>query len=664
MTIIDSMKKSKTLKSLLETAFFGRLSRKILFLSLRISRRCIHLSTKAAIFFGEAYGSLPYIRLIAPKLDPDRIAVLSKYYEYLSHIVQEFPYKPTISVIVPVYKVSPEYLRECLQSVASQVYKNWELCIVDDCSNEPALDALIISFVKKYPGKVRYSKNPQNSHISITSNNALRIATGEYVALLDHDDRIYPNALAEVIRYINLHDSPDVLYSDERHIDDAGHPRNETFRKPGWSPFFHLSVNYTTHLTVYKKSIVDAVGGFRAGFEGSQDHDLMLRVAEITKKPIVHIPFCLYQWRAHLGSTAASLDSKPYAAIAGEKAVSEALERRGRPAEVSFEPRTGHYRLKFKLPSDLPLISIVIPSRNSFDLISSCLESIFEKTTYPSFEIIIVDNGTSDQRVINLYDSYQAKGVTVIRNEAYFNFAKMNNIGIRAARGQYTVLLNNDTTVISPAWLEELLGLAQHPEVGAVGAKLLYPNNTIQSAGIVMKGHMIAENKGGRLQDEHWLYNHIMNTVHEVSGVTGACFMIATHKYWEVGGLDEKFAPNGFGDVDFCLQLLRHGYVNVYTPYAKLYHHESPSRGLIVEYFEQYYLTQKFPKELMNDPYLNPNLKKNSLYQIEPAFEALDLNASEFQYFLEALDRPEPKTASSLGCTSINHARETNAHGV
>ncbi|RYZ82018.1 MAG: glycosyltransferase, partial [Proteobacteria bacterium] len=479
----------------------------------------------ATVFFTEAHNSLPYIKLIETKLIPARVSVLAKYYTYLSNIINEFPIQPKISILVPVYKVKKSYLEECLQSVVAQVYKNWEICIVDDCSESPELDTLIRSYVQKFPGRVKYSKNEVNSHISITSNNALAMATGDYIALLDNDDRLYPNALVEVVRYINLHNSPDILYSDERHIDDIGNPFHEPFRKPAWSPFFHLCVNYTTHLSVYSKPLISQIGGFRKGFEGSQDHDLMLRAVENTKKPVVHIPFCLYQWRAHSGSTAASVDSKPYAAIAGEKAITEALQRRGRPAVVSFDPRTAHYRLKFKLPDSPPMVSIIIPSRNGFELISQCLESIFAKTTYKNFEVVIVDNGSTDSKVLDLYESYKDKPVRVFIEEAYFNFAKMNNIGIRHSKGDYVVLLNNDTTVITPEWIEELLGLAQHPEVGAVGAKLLYPNNTIQAAGIVMKGHLIAENKGARLEDDHWLYNHVMNTIHEVSGVTGACFM-------------------------------------------------------------------------------------------------------------------------------------------
>ena len=624
-----AMKKS-FLRVLLETEILGRLSRKFSWIGMKVF-------AKIAGRFHHIHSNLPYVKKIDRVLRPKRLQSLTKYYNHLGHVVNEMPYQPKISILIPVYKVMPSYFWECLQSVAIQVYKNWELCIVDDCSNDPAINKIVEEFQARFPGQVHFLTNEVNSHISITSNNCLKLARGEYIGLLDHDDRLYPNSLSEVVRYINFKEKPDILYSDERTIDEHGNKLNDSYRKPDWSPFMHLCMNYTTHFSVYKRELIVNIGGFRKGFEGSQDHDLMLRAVEASSKPVVHIPFCLYQWRAHPLSTAASMSSKPYAAIAGEKAVTEALARRGRPAVVNYEPFTHHYRLDFALPSPLPLISIVIPNKNSFELLQHCLEAVFQKSTYPHIEVIVIDNGSTDERVLALYKEYEAKNKNFISfvEHAYFNFGKMVNQGVSRSHGDYVLLLNNDTSVIEPSWIEEMLKVAQFPEIAAVGAKLLYPNGTVQHAGILLTGQRIAEHPGIGLPEAHALYCNVMNTLHESSAISAACMLIRKDKYLEVGGFDEKYLPNGYGDVEFCLKLSRKGYSHLFTPYARLYHHESPSRGGTVEYFERFYLMQEYGREVFNDPFLNPNIARGNTYDVDHGYEGLDLTAPEFQYFLK-----------------------------
>ena len=616
------------INKILETEFVGRPLRKLSWLGVKIS-------AKIATRFHSAYVSLPYVKKIDELLQPSRIKYLEKYYAHLQAVVSEFPHQPKISILIPVYKVDPSYFWECLQSVAIQYYKNWEICIVDDCSRDPRINLVIDEFKARFPNQIKFSANEKNSHISITSNNCLKLASGDYVGLLDHDDRLYPNALAEMVRYINFKGLPDILYSDERTIDEYGNKLNQAYRKPSWSPFMHLCMNYTTHFSVYRRSLIEKIGGFRAGFEGSQDHDLMLRAVESSEKPVVHVPFCLYQWRAHALSTAASMDSKPYAAIAGEKAVREALERRNRPATVTYEPVTHHYRLDFKLPENLPLVSIIIPNKNAYNLIKNCIESIYQKTLYSNFEIIVIDNGTTEKEVLDLYKAYSQKSnFRSFVESSYFNFAKMTNHGVAQAKGEYVLLLNNDTSVIDPNWIEELLKVGQFPEVGAVGAKLLFPDGSIQHAGILLTGQRIAEHPGIGLPEKHTLYCNVMNTLHESAAVSAACLLIKKDKYLTVGGLDERFTPNGYGDVDFCLRLSQNGYTQLFTPYAKLYHHESPTRGESIEYFERFYLMQEYGDKIFNDPYLNPNIARGNTYETDHAYEKLDLNAKEFKFFL------------------------------
>ena len=630
---------ARTLKAYIKRAVRALLSIDALALALRGPvNMMLKINAKIDNKFKAIYRNLPQIRRLLLERDQTKTQVAAKYFTELADRVADFPLRPTFSVLIPVYKVRPEFLRECLQSVVQQVYPDWELCIVDDASGMAEIKAVIDAFKTKYPSRVKAVLNPTNVHISKTSNECLKLATGDFVVLLDHDDRLYPHALAEMARQINLHSDPDILYSDECTIDDSGDRIRLTYHKPDWSPFMHLTMNYTTHLSCYRRSLVNQIGGFRAGFEGSQDHDLMLRMVEASSKPVVHVPFCLYQWRAHAESTAKSQDSKPYAAIAGEKAVTEHLARRGRPAKVQFNRDTLIYRIEFELPKPLPLVSIVIPSKDSPNLVRQCVDSVINRSTYPNFEIIISDNGSTDPQTLAHYDRWQqllGNRFKVLLKPRPFNFGAQVNDGVRVATGEYVLLLNNDTSVREPAWIEEMLSLAQFPEVGAVGCRLFFKNRLTQHAGIVLSTRAIAEHLGFGLAENHPHYWNVLNTIHETMAVTAACLMIRKDKYWQVGGLDQVHLPRGYGDVAFCLELRRRGYSNLYTPYARLFHDESVSRGKTVEYYERFFLLSRYGQELAADPYLNLNFQRDPGFNFDTFYDGLDFDQREFRFFLD-----------------------------
>jgi O-antigen biosynthesis protein len=620
----------KLLKQLLSYPLIGRPTRKFFWLLLRMVQNLEE-------FLAVSYAHLPYVKslnLAAREDDPATATV--RYYWQLKDRISELDYKPLISIVLPVYKVDVRYLDECLRSVCFQIYDNWELCIVDDASEDKAIDALIEGFIRKYPEKIKYKKNLLNQHISATSNECIQLSSGEYIALLDHDDRLLPNSLGEMVRHINRYNKPDILYSDERVIGSNGENVAKPYFKPSWSKFMHLSVNYTTHLTLYSRSVIDSTGGFRVGFEGSQDHDLMLRAVEATSKPVVHVPFVLYQWRAHPQSTANSASVKSYAASNGVKAVTDALSRRGYPGEVSYEPDKVHYRVKIDLLNQDALVSIVIPSKDNLRYLQTCIDSIFSKTSYANIEVIVVDNGSQSTEALRYYDDakikYGSKFSVDIKYHP-FNFGSQINRGAELARGEYLVLLNDDTEIISPDWIEEMLRHAQLDEVGVVGCKLLYRNMTVQNAGIVLTGPDIASSIAGRPDnDSH--YCHIMQTLHEVSAISAACLMVKKAIFWEVAGFNTFEVANGYGDVDFCLKIRERNYLNLYTPYARVFHVESPSRGVSFEAFEQLYMRRSWAHLLLNDPYLNFNLRLGNDFKRNQNADYQDIDGKLMQVFL------------------------------
>ena len=617
---------------ILQTDIVGRPIRKFLYLIsayIQKARHAIDVLTNIH----------PFMVKLELRPNKGRLITVSKYYLHLKAVTDTLPKRPKISVLVPVYKTKPKFLRECIESVTHQVYDHWEICIVDDCSQNQELTEIIQEYQNKFPKKIRTDAHTVNQHISATSNSCLKLATGDYVTFLDHDDRLPLNALGEMVRYINLFDEPDILYSDDRKIDKDGERLNLSFHKPGWSPFLHLCMNYTCHLSLYKTDLLRKINGFRLGYEGSQDYDLMLRACEHTVKPVVHVPLVLYQWRAHEDSTALTMDSKPYAALAGEKAINEALNRRGKPGTASFEQFTGHYRLKFNLPAPLPLVSIVIPSKNGYEFISKAISSIQKKSTYQNYEIIISDNGTDEPKVLAYYESMKAAlkdRFKVLIKPAPFNFGRQVNDGMNLASGAYAIILNNDTEVITPEWIEELLQYCQFSEVGAVGCKLLYPDdNTIQHAGIIASGRNIAVHVGHLNEENYNGYMGMINTAHEMLAVTAACMMVKKVDWELAGKFDEQYLANGYGDFEFCLKLKKMGKTTIYTPHAKLYHYESKSRGENIEYFERHYIMRKYGHALIWDDYLNPNLSFTTLYHTDHFYKHTDLNQTEFDFFIK-----------------------------
>ncbi len=534
--------------------------------------------------------------------------------------LEDLEYKPLISIVMPVYNVDVKWIKEAVKSVKKQIYTNWELCIADDASTDPELKKYLKNISKDSRIKVTFRK--KNGHISEASNSALELAEGEFIALMDNDDIIHPHALAEVVKLLNEKPDTDFIYSDEDKIDMTG-KRVEPFFKPDWSPDLFMSTNYMSHLSVIRKELIDKVGGFRKGYEGSQDYDLFLRIVEKTNR-IEHIPDVLYSWRKIPGSTASEYSDKVYAQDTTIKALQDSLKRKNLKGDVYQGLFPGSFRVKYNIKGN-PLVSIIIPTLEKYEYLERCLSSILEKTTYDNFEIIIVDTGSKEQRVLEYYELLkQDKRIKIPIWKERFNYSGVNNFGVKHAKGQYLLLLNNDTEIISPNWIEGMLEHAQRKEVGAVGVKLLYPNNTIQHAGVILginggTGKGVAGHAFKYFPREIQGFPVQKDIIKNYSAVTAACLMIDRKKYEEVRGLEEKFRI-AFNDVDFCLKLLKKGYYNVYTPYVELYHHESISVGTPEsktrdndEFSKEIDLMyKKWEKNLLNDPFYNKNLSLKS----------------------------------------------------
>ncbi len=515
-----------------------------------------------------------------------------------------FAYRPLISIITPVYNTKPEELRARIESVRNQVYDNWELCLYDDASKRPATRDLLREYAA-LDARIKVKFAGENRGIALASNEALALATGEFIALLDHDDELAPHALFEVVRVLQDQQDDDIFYSDEDKLDRHG-MRCEPFFKPDWSPELLQSFMYTCHFSVFRKSLMDELGGFRKGFEGSQDYDLMLRATEHTRR-VAHIPKVLYHWRKSAESAAGSAMAKPYATASAKRALSESLKRRGVVGEV----RDGHwptfYRVRYAVNPER--VSIIIPTRDNMKVLRKCIESIERKTKYPDYEIIVVDNNSSAPDALAYLASLRHKVVPVPEP---FNYSRINNVAARHATGRYLLLLNNDTEVISPDWISALVEFGQQDEVGIVGAKLLYPNRTIQHAGVTLgicggvAGHSLLQ-----LPADSSYYFGFAGAVRNCSAVTAACMLVRRDVFDKVGGLDEGI-PVAFNDVDFCLRVLREGYRIVYQPYALLYHHESKTRGYGIDPVDIERMQQRWGTSLLEDRYYNPNLTLDS----------------------------------------------------
>jgi GT2 family glycosyltransferase len=499
---------------------------------------------------------------------------LLEYRERLS----DLPYRPKISVLMPVFNPPIEFLRQAIQSVCDQVYPDWELCIADDASTDPRVRTLLAEFARSDP-RIAVEYRTRNGHISAASNSALALATGEFCALLDHDDVLTPDALYQMAVALARQPDLDVLYSDEDKIDEAGQFCDPHF-KPQWCPDTLLAGNYLCHLLTVRTKLLHAAGRFRAGFEGAQDFDLVLRLTERTDR-IHHVPRVLYHWRRHDRSTAKTMTAKPYAIQAGVMALQEALTRRGEPGTVEPHPEAfGQYCVRYDLCRP-GRVGIVIPTRDRADLLAVCLRSLFQRTDYADFEVLVVDNGSQDPRTFALFDETRARypdRFAVLRDDGAFNFSRLVNRGVRAVAGAYVLLLNNDVEAIDPGWLAAMVRQAQRPSIGCVGARLLFPDGTVQHAGVVVGRGAAATNVFHRAANSALGQGNRLRTVANYSAVTAACLLVRREIFEKVGGFDECFAVD-LNDVDFCLRVREAGYHNIFVPGAELIHHESATRG-------------------------------------------------------------------------------------
>jgi GT2 family glycosyltransferase len=522
--------------------------------------------------------------------------------------------RPTFSILMPVYETPEKYLRAAIESVQLQAYPDWELCIADDASQKQHVREVLEEYAADDP-RIKIVYRETNGHIAEASNSALAIATGNFIALLDHDDLLAAEALFENALVINRHPDVDLIYSDEDKIDEHDRRRDPYF-KPDWSPDSLLSRNYVSHLGVYRRSLVEEVGGFRTGFEGSQDYDLVLRVTERTNR-IEHIPRVLYHWRIHSESTAFSRKQKGYAYDAAERAISEALERRGEPGRVEgLELLPGTYTVRYEL-RDAGRVSIVVPTRDHGEDVDRCLRSVFERSTYQNIEVVLLDNGSTDRdslRVFGAWVEREPARVKLVTHDVPFNFSNVNNYAVRHASGSYLLFLNNDTEVITPDWIEAMVEQAQRPSIGAVGAKLLYADGTVQHGGVIIGLGSVAGHSHKYFRGDAPGYFGTLQTVNNFSAVTGACLMVRRAVFDEIGGFDERLAI-AFNDVDLCLRIQAAGYCNVYLPHVELYHYESKSRGHEntpekMERFlrEQLYMRERWKTAEIADPHYNRNL--------------------------------------------------------
>ena len=521
---------------------------------------------------------------------------------------------PKFSVLMPVYNAPEVWLRKAIESVVGQAYPHWELCIANDASPAPHVKRVLDEYARR-DERIKVVHRAHNGHISASSNSAAEVATGEWMVLLDHDDELHRLALLELADGIGRNPNWRVVYTDEDKIDDKGR-RYDPYMKSDWNYDLFLSHNCISHLGAYHAELFREIGGFRLGLEGSQDWDLALRAIErIGHDQVGHIPKVLYHWRAIQGSTALAPQEKDYAHDAGLRAIGEHLDRLGQGAIAQGIPGLrGNYRVVYAVPTPTPLVSIIIPTRDGVELLRACIESVVERTTYPNYEIIVMDNQSSDEATIAYFREIASVGqARVIPFDEQFNYARINNAAVRAARGQVLCFLNNDITVITSGWLEEMVGHACRPGVGAVGAMLYYPNETIQHAGVMVGVHGVAAHVysgHGRGYPGHMGRARLTQTL---SAVTAACMVVDKAKFELIEGFDPALRV-AFNDVDLCLRLDREGLRNVWTPFAELYHHESASRGLedspekLARFHgEVAYMVERWGERLRADPYYSPN---------------------------------------------------------
>jgi GT2 family glycosyltransferase len=523
--------------------------------------------------------------------------------------------RPLISVVMPTYNTPEPWLRRALDSVLAQLYPDWELCIADDGSSAPHVRRVLEEY-RARDARIKIVYRTERGHISAASNSALALATGEFVALLDHDDELAERALYVVAAELEEYPDADLVYSDEDKITPTGQRLDPHF-KPDWNPDLFLAQNLVTHLCVCRRKRVEEVGGFRVGYEGAQDWDLVMRIAErVPATHIRHVPQVLYHWRVVPGSTALALGEKGYASEAQQRTLASHFERRNETVDIL--PVGGLcWRIRYPLPRPAPLVTAVIPTRDNLGMLRRCLTGLRERTSYSHLEVVVVDNQSVEPETLAFLREVGAQpGVRVVRYDAPFNYSAINNLGARHARGDVLLLLNNDVEMIAAGWLEEMVSHACRAEIGAVGALLYYPNDTIQHAGVILglgtsgiAAHAHAYRPRGYV-GRIWR----ARLVQTMSALTAACLAMRRGVFEEVGGFDDHLSI-AYNDIDLCLRIRERGYRNLWTPYAELYHHESASRGYENTpakrerlHREAEYMRRRWGRVLRSDPAYNPNL--------------------------------------------------------
>lgn len=597
----------------------------------KVRQRLLPEKTRRATVYNVLYSGARSIANngLQGTVDHLRFAFARRYFGYSTWIKRNEPsasqlkgleeesrrwkYRPKISLVTPVYDPRRDHFVACIESVFKQTYDNWELCLVDGGSAQPYVAKLLNEFSAQDP-RVKVLSLSENRGIAGNSNSALKMASGEYVGFLDHDDVLAPFALHEAARALNEDETIDLLYSDEDKIPSRGSRRYDPSFKSDWAPDTMLSYNYLCHFAVVRRGLLEEIWGFREGYDGAQDYDLILRIVQRTKK-IRHIPKVLYHWRATEGSTALEATQKPYAMDAARRAIADHLRHRGFEAKVvdGYLPTT--YRVMYRIRGN-PKVSIIVPTRDKVDLLRPCVESVLGKTNYDNYELVIVDNQSQDGATHRFYESLKGNPrVRIIQYAWPFNFSMINNFAVRSTNAPHLLFLNNDTEVMAPEWLSAMLEYSQREDVGAVGARLLFTDGSIQHAGVII-------GVGGVGGHAHRLFpgssdGHMGRTkiVQNLSAVTAACMMMRRTIFDEVGGFDEGLAY-AFNDVDLCLKIREKGYLIVYTPYAELYHHESATRGSDetperrAGFAKEVEIMKNRWKQVLEagDPYYSPNL--------------------------------------------------------
>lgn len=516
--------------------------------------------------------------------------------------IRDFAIRPWFSIVTPVFNTPVQWLDEAVESVRSQVYGKWELILVDDHSTDPATLELLRELPTR-DERIIVQTLAQRGGISAASNRGLEVARGDWIGFLDHDDVLEPDALFQHVKLIQQHPDADLVYSDEDKLTESG--LDAPIMKPDWSPDFFTACNYICHFTVIRAALLADIGGFRSQFDGAQDYDLFFRVAERTTR-IFHVPRVLYHWRRSEASTADNIRRKPQSLETGRLAVESHLRRCGKEGHVTVDWRNHGYRVRRDITHPKK-ISIIIPVRDRIDLLRRCIDSIHARTAYDAYEIVVVDNDSASDEARDYFAKFKHR---LLRYSGPFNYSAINNFAVQQTDSPWLLFLNNDTEAIEPGWLAAMVEHVQQPEVGAVGPRLLYPDDTVQHAGIVVGVGGIAEHAFRGFPAEAPGVCRQLQVMRNYSAVTGACLLTRREVFDEVGGFDEERLPVTFNDVDLCLKMRKAGYLIVYTPYAMLYHHEGASRRRTVEPIETEVMRERWADVLENDPYYNPNLSR------------------------------------------------------